>query len=66
MEKIDCRGGPALRAGGCLLYTSLVRDDVLGALEAARAAKTIGKSLEAKVSLHCDGELYDFLASRCV
>ena len=41
----------------------LVRDDVLGALEAARAAKTIGKSLEAKVSLHCDGELYDFLAS---
>lgn len=40
----------------------MVRDDVLKALEAARNAKTIGKSLEAKVSLYCDGELYDFLS----
>ena len=39
-----------------------VRDVVLKALEEARAAKTIGKSLEAKVVLHCaDGELYQFL-----
>ncbi|MEM1483549.1 isoleucine--tRNA ligase [Oscillospiraceae bacterium PP1C4] len=39
-----------------------VRDDVLKALEAARNTKIIGKSLEAQVTLHCDGELYDFLA----
>ena len=38
-----------------------VRDDVNKALEDARAAKAIGKSLEAKVTLTCDGELYDFL-----
>ena len=39
-----------------------VRDVVLKALEEARAAKTIGKSLEAKVTLHChDEELYGFL-----
>ncbi len=34
-----------------------LRDDVLKALEAARNAKTIGKSLEAKVVLHFDGSL---------
>ncbi len=39
-----------------------IRDDVNKALEAARTAKTIGKSLEAKVTLHCDGETYGFLA----
>lgn len=39
-----------------------VRDDVLKALEEARAAKIIGKSLEAKVTLHCDDELYSFLS----
>lgn len=35
-----------------------VRDDVNKALELARAAKTIGKSLEAAVTLHCGGEEY--------
>ena len=38
-----------------------VRDDVKKALEIARAAKIIGSSLDAKVSLFADGELYDFL-----
>ena len=38
-----------------------VRDDVNKALELARAAKTIGKSLEAKTVLYADGELYDLL-----
>lgn len=38
-----------------------VRDDVLKALEEARNAKVIGKSLEAKVALYCDGDLYAFL-----
>ncbi len=38
-----------------------IRDDANKALELARAAKEIGKSLEAKVVLHCDGELYDFV-----
>ncbi|HHY52258.1 MAG TPA: isoleucine--tRNA ligase [Clostridiales bacterium] len=38
-----------------------VRDDVNKALELARTAKQIGKSLEAKVVLHCQGELLDFL-----
>jgi len=41
----------------------LLRDDVNKALEAARAAKIIGKSLEAKVTLTCEGELYDFVNS---
>lgn len=40
-----------------------IRDDVNKALEILRANKTIGKSLEAKVNLTCDGELYDFVAS---
>jgi isoleucyl-tRNA synthetase len=40
-----------------------VRNDVNKALEAERAAKRIGKSLEAKVILGCDGELYDLLAA---
>ncbi|WP_101911415.1 isoleucine--tRNA ligase [Marasmitruncus massiliensis] len=39
-----------------------VRDDVLKALEEARNAKVIGKSLEAQVTLHCDEELYAFLS----
>lgn len=38
-----------------------VRDDVLKALEQARNEKVIGKSLEAKVMLGADGDLYDFL-----
>ncbi|MCL2034033.1 MAG: isoleucine--tRNA ligase [Oscillospiraceae bacterium] len=40
-----------------------VRADVNKALEMAREKKQIGKSLEAKVILCCDGELYDFLES---
>ena len=38
-----------------------IRDDVNKALEAARTAKTIGKSLEAKVTLFCQEEPYSFL-----
>lgn len=38
-----------------------VRTDVNKALETARGAKLIGKSLEAKVVLECSGELYEFL-----
>ena len=40
-----------------------LRDSVNKFLEAARGQKKIGKSLEAKVVLHADGELYDFLCS---
>lgn len=39
------------------------RDDVLKALEEARAAKTIGKSLEAKVTVYGSSELSDLLSS---
>ena len=38
-----------------------VRDDVQKALELKRAENLIGKSLEAKVTLHCEGALYDSL-----
>ena len=38
-----------------------IRTDVQKALEEARVAKTIGKPLEAKVTLYADGELADFL-----
>ncbi|MBC8569633.1 isoleucine--tRNA ligase [Zongyangia hominis] len=38
-----------------------IREDVNKALELARKEKVIGKSLEAKVTLGCEGELYDFL-----
>ena len=40
-----------------------LRDTVNKALEDARANKSIGKSLEACVTLTCDGELYDFVSS---
>ena len=40
-----------------------LRLDVNKALEAARAAKTIGKSLEAAVSITCDGEDYDLFSA---
>ena len=40
-----------------------VRSDVQKAMEQKRAAKVFGKSLEAKVTLYCDGELYDTLTS---
>ncbi|MGN0974937.1 MAG: class I tRNA ligase family protein, partial [Gemmiger sp.] len=38
-----------------------VRDDVKKVLEQARADKTIGSSLEAAITLHCDAQMYDFL-----
>lgn len=40
-----------------------IRDVVKKALETARAEKKIGASLDAKVTLYCTGELYDFLKS---
>ena len=40
-----------------------VRGAVQKALEEKRAAKVFGKSLEAKVILTCDGEMYDVLSS---
>lgn len=40
-----------------------IREDVKKALEMERAEKTIRASLEAKVTLYCDGELYDFAKS---
>lgn len=40
-----------------------IRDVVKKALETARAEKQIGASLDAKVTLFCTGELYDFLRS---
>lgn len=39
-----------------------VRNDVQKALEIKRAEKQIGKSLEAKVTLYCDGELNELLS----
>ncbi len=41
----------------------LLRNDVKKALEIARKEKTIGSSLDAKVELHCTGELYSFVKS---
>ncbi len=40
-----------------------IRDVAKKALENARAEKQIGSSLDAKVTLYCTGELYDFLKS---
>lgn len=40
-----------------------IRDDVKKALEITRKNKVIGASLDAKVVLHCSGELYDFAKS---
>ncbi len=40
-----------------------MRDDVKKALELARADKVIGASLDAKVVLYAEGELYDFAES---
>ena len=40
-----------------------IRDTVKKALELARGEKVIGASLDAKVRLFCDGELYDFAKS---
>ena len=41
----------------------LIRDVVKKALELARNEKVIGASLDAKVQLFCEGELYDFVKS---
>lgn len=38
-----------------------VRSDVQKALEIKRTEKLIGKSLEAKVTIHCDGAVYELL-----
>lgn len=38
-----------------------IRDDVLKALESARAAKVIGQSLAADIVVYAEGETYDFL-----
>ncbi len=40
-----------------------IRDDVKKALELARNEKVIGSSLDAKVQLFCEGDLYDFVKS---
>jgi len=40
-----------------------LRDDVKKALELARNEKVIGASLDAKLTLYCDGELYEFVES---
>ncbi|MBO5852577.1 MAG: isoleucine--tRNA ligase [Clostridia bacterium] len=40
-----------------------MRDDVKKALELARADKVIGASLDAKVTLYAEGEMYDFAES---
>lgn len=40
-----------------------IRDAVKKALEIARKDKVIGASLDAKVQLFCDGELFDFVKS---
>lgn len=42
---------------------SSVRSDVQKALEIKRGQNEIGKSLEAKVSLYCDGELFTLLSN---
>lgn len=41
---------------------SAVRNDVQKALEIKRTQNAIGKSLEAKVTLYCDGVLFDLLS----
>lgn len=40
-----------------------IRDDVKKALEMARNEKVIGASLDAKVQLFCEGDLYNFVKS---
>ena len=41
----------------------LIRDDVKKALEDARKEKVIGSSLDAKVTIYCDNDEYDFIKS---
>nr|WP_317411956.1 isoleucine--tRNA ligase [uncultured Solibaculum sp.] len=40
-----------------------IREDVKKALELARNQKVVGSSLDAHVTLYCEGELYDFAKS---
>lgn len=40
-----------------------IRDDIKKALEDARKNKIIGSSLDAKVTIYCDNEEYDFIKS---
>jgi isoleucyl-tRNA synthetase len=58
--------GPAPKATDAVFLAKwdrihMIRDDVNKALETARVQKEIGKSLEAKVILTAEGELYEFL-----
>lgn len=41
----------------------LLRNDVQKVLEQSRKDKVIGKALEAKVKLFCNGEMYDFISA---
>jgi isoleucyl-tRNA synthetase len=56
---LDPKRATELRADWEILFA--VRDEVLRALEAARAAKTIGGSLEAEVHLAVDENTFDVL-----
>ena len=62
-EEIDKAGHYAQSAEFAAKWEQImaVRDDVKKALEQARADKTIGASLEAKVVLHCSDAVYDLL-----
>ncbi len=58
-EKANIPVSEAFNEKWSLIYQ--VRADVLKALEPKRASKEIGKSTDAKITLTCDGELYDRL-----
>jgi len=60
-KTLGCPTDEALLAKWDRLYE--VRVNVNKALEEKRAAKEIGSSLEAAVTLTCQGELYDFLTA---
>ena len=62
-EEMPCAGTYAQDDAFRLKWNQIIaiRDDVRKVLEEARAAKTIGSSLEAKVTLYCASpELYAF------
>ena len=58
-QELSVETDDAFHAKWDLAYA--VRDDVQKALELKRAENLIGKSLEAKVTLHCEGALYNSL-----
>ncbi|WP_077534263.1 isoleucine--tRNA ligase [Massiliimalia massiliensis] len=60
-EPLDVEADEAFLAKWNRIYN--VCGDVQKALEEKRAEKLVGKPLDAKVSLYCDGELYDFLST---